>query len=172
MNENPICHEKELQEIIDLFRKSIESELQDEPDIDIDIEKLIQGFENKLRSNLDVLPNVEEKQVDRNSDNKIKKMQASANQIQKNLNVYHTNFIENVRTQIEQDLESKLPHIEVFEEEEDYMKSPELLSSLQLLDKRIEELQKKAIDSKKAIINTIEKYDDFEKNISSSLNNK
>ena len=169
--EKPICHKKELEEIISLFRNSIESELKHAPDVKIDIDKIIQEFENNLLENIQVLPNVEEKQADKTAKNTMKSLQAEAIQIKRDLHIYHTNFIENVRSNIEQDLNSKLPHIEKFDEEEDYMNNPDLQSSLQLIDKNIKELEEKTLDTKTAMVNCLKKYTDFANSVSSSLNN-
>lgn len=172
MNENPICYKNDFDEIVALFRKSIEAEYQSNPEIEIDTEKLIQEFQNKLHESLQVLPNVEENQTAKNAKNKIKKMQAEAVQIKTNLRNYHTNFIDNIRAQIEQDLSSKLPHIEKFEEDEDYINNPELLYYLDLLDKNLEELPEKIDKTKAVMTGCLEKNINFEKSISSSLNNK
>lgn len=164
MSDKPICHKKEFEEIISLFRDSIQSELQNNQD------ELIQEFENKLLENLQVLPNIEEKQVNKNTEKEIKSLQAEAVKIQANLHIYHTNFIENVRSQIEHDLNSNLPHIEQFDEEEDYTNDPVLKSNLELIDKTIIDLQQKEIELKSAMDDSLEKYSEFAKHISSSLN--
>lgn len=171
LNEKPICYKKDLDEIISLFRGSIESELDNDPTIHIDVEKLIQEFENKLRENLQISHSIEENQADKNAKNEIKRMQAEANQIKSSIKKYQTNFYDNVQKQIEQELNSKLPRIERFEENEDYLQNPELLYNLNLLDKNIEKLQKKVFDKNDAVIKCLEKNTEFARSISTSMNN-
>lgn len=171
INEKPICYKKDLDEIISLFRGSIESELDNDPTIHIDVEKLIQEFENKLRENLQISHSIEENQADKNAKNEIKRMQAEANQIKSSIKKYQTNFYDNVQKQIEQELNSKLPRIERFEENEDYLQNPELLYNLNLLDKNIEKLQKKVFDKNDAVIKCLEKNTEFARSISTSMNN-
>ena len=138
--DKPICYEKDYKEIRELFRNCIQSEI--EENSNINVAKLIQEFENNLLQNLQILPDIEEDRTNKNFQSKMDSFQSEALTIKTNLHAHKVAFIENVRTNIEQELNLNHPTIEEFIEEEEYgSDQDEIDETINTFDKRIGELQ-------------------------------
>ena len=173
MENNPSCSKSEFREIVNLFTDSIESELQKNPGIKINISRVIQEFENNLIDNLQILPDLTDDKTNTEIKEKIESMQTKALQLKSQIHEYRTCFIENVRLHIENELEGRRPQIEQIEEDEneaeDLNNDQNLVELLDLLDSNIEQTQKKVTDVKAAMESSLLKYGEFEKEISQSL---
>ncbi|OHT05415.1 hypothetical protein TRFO_26903 [Tritrichomonas foetus] len=170
-NEKPICFQNEFDEVVSLFKSSIDTEMSKHPEININVDKVIQEFENILLENLNILKQVEENQQNKDINAKIEAMQTKALNIKTNLQSHRAMFIENIRTQIENELNENRLRIQITDvpKDEDEDSNPELIQSLNLLDSSIQELQQKVNDTQKAMQANINKYETYEKTVSSSL---
>jgi uncharacterized small protein (DUF1192 family) len=157
------CTREDLNHVVDLFRTSLEEELQTVPDARIDLNKVVIEFRNLLEETCEPIASFEDDQRAQELKSEIENLQRKALRLKSNLQSRRNTFIEDVRLQTEQMLERQRPRIDPIDIEEDIEPPPEYQARLGLLDDSIEQLRAELAEAETVVQRNVAKYTEFER---------
>ena len=160
--------QKEIDHVVELFRDAIESNLEEAPNANLDINKVVMEFQNLLYQRVERVPSFEDDQQAQDLKLKIENLQKKALRLKSTLHSNRSLFIQQVQVQTEQMLaeQSKPLLLQVETEEPSFELSQDFQKRLSLLDETINQLQNQINTTKKTMNESITKYSAFERNTS------
>lgn len=157
------CTEKDLEDVVNMFRSSMEVELDSAKVTNIDVNKATNDFENLLRQTVTIVPSFEDDLKAQQVKNEIESMQRKAIRYKNNIHNNRNLYLENVRNQIEQSLKDQRPVIEPIPDDEEVELPQEFLNQYNILENAINTLSGQLENGKRLLLNTFQKNLQFYK---------
>ena len=167
--------QNEVDQVIELFRSSIESNLEEAPDVNLDIHKIINEFQNLLYQRVERVPSAEDDNNAQDLKMKIENLQKKALRLKSTLHSTRNLVVQQVQMQAEEVLKEQSDPLVIPEpsdlqdDSDDIEESPEFQEHLRILDETIAQLQRQIIESNRSSNEIISKYASFEKDTSKFL---
>lgn len=155
------CTQEDLDNVIMLFRESIEAELKDAPGNPLDFDRMVLSFRELVTQNMEIVPSFGEDQRAQQLRNEIDGMQRRAVRMKSSLQSKRINFIEAVQSQAEQMLEEKRPVIDDSVSLEELEIPNEIELNLKAIDDAITTLNHQIQQAKNSTSRKLPKYDEF-----------
>ena len=156
------CTHEDLNHVIELFRTSVEQELENVPTANIDVSKVVTEFRNFLLQSIEPVASFEEDQQAQQLKVEIENLQRKAVRVKSSLQSKRTMFIEEVQTQTGEMLKRRRPRVKDLDEKSidiDFEVPSELDERLNLPDNEIAKLQSRIPDAQRSASHTMSKYE-------------
>jgi len=132
----------DLREIKEIFENALDEGLGDLPDIKIDKSKIVNQYENEIRQKIRIdFPQSEQLKV-QDLKSSIEKMELKARRMKQQLLIHRSRFIEGVRSNVEAELQRKLPECPEIDIDIPIQFSQNEIKLLGILDDQITEMEK------------------------------
>ena len=140
---------EDLDAIKKMFDGAIQEVVEDNPNTNINAGKIIDQFENEIRKKIEVVyPQSEQNRIQELKDS-IEKMESKAQRMKTQLFQHRNRYIEDVRSNIENELKSKIPELMTIDLPESSSLSESDRQKLAMLDDQIATLEQALNEAEK-----------------------
>ena len=134
---------EDLQALREMMINALNESIEENSDNKIDTTKFVDQVENEIRKKIEIVyPQTDQNKVQELKDS-VEKMELKAQRMKNQLLIHRNRFIEDVRTNIETELNSKIPVCTEINLDAPVFLSDEDLKKLNILDERISSFEKK-----------------------------
>jgi len=151
----------ELEQVVGIFRTSVEKESQGLLNAKLDINKIVNQFENLIRQKVQVVPSLKEDIKEQDLKNEIEKMQRKALRLKTQIQNNRTMFVEEVRRQAEKQFEERRPRLDDLNIEHSEDIPQDIEKHFRILDESIMMLEKQISKEKNEIKDKITNVESF-----------
>ena len=160
---------EDLKTIREMLEKSLREGVEENSDNNLDVAKFVDQVENEIRKKIEIVfPQADQNKVQELKDS-VEKMELKAQRMKNQLLIHRNRFIEDVRSNIEAELNSKLPFCNEIDIDQPISLSEEDQKNLAMLDQQIETLEQiiKNAEMSSEKLPKLEKFaDDTQKRLS------
>ena len=152
---------EDLQALREMMINALTESIEDNSENKIDTTKFVDQVENEIRKKIEIVyPQADQNKVQELKDS-VEKMELKAQRMKNQLLIHRNRFIEDVRTNIETELNSKIPICTEINLDTPITLSDEDLKKLNLLDERISSFEKKLDEIEKRSKESIPELEQF-----------
>lgn len=158
--------QKDVDQVIELFRDSIESNLEEAPGVSLDTQKIVNEFQNLLYQRVDRVPSAEDDSSAQDLKLKIENLQKKALRLKSALHSARNVFVQQVQTQAEAALREQSAPLLVPRAEappDSAAEAPEFAERLRLLDETIARLQQQIAEANRTTGEAVTRFSAFSK---------